>query len=585
MKISKVCIKNYRNFKEFKINFTDGFQTIIGENNIGKSNFYQAVRLVLDKNLSYRDRYLDKKDFHGFEDLSLESHIIISVELEGEDLASFPNLHALNNSERTAKITYIFAHKSKFLTTPGKVEEIKIDDFGWRLYGGGEFDKLDDILTLGEIHFRDIEGINLFYITAFRNIYNDIQGKSKSLLSKYCISRPNAQVELEDLKEILTESSNRLNDLDFIPEIKDTVENMHKEIVGDDFSFPLSLEFESDFDEDIWNQLKLNYESSGKSIPINLLGLGQKNIIYLSLFLSKLKNDYSEHELNLLLIEEPESHLHPQLEKILFSNLQDLKNIQVFMTSHSTHIASDCEYKNLNIIYKTLSNNIKAFSPFTSNILTGREPLFLKRYLDATRSELFFASGVIFVEGIAEQFLIPEISKKVYGINLIEHNISVISIHCRYFDPFLKLLQNDGFEIPASVIIDGDEKEIAEGETETTAVKNAKALEVQDRIKVFNGESTLETDLFFDYSINNSYLKNCFENLGHKQSYNNLLDTVGVDGKEWKSELIKRIDGTISKGRFAQELSLLVDNDFTIPGYIENAIRFVVEARGINFSD
>ncbi len=585
MKISKVHIKNYRNFENFEISFTEGFQTIIGENNIGKSNFYHAVRLVLDKNLSYRDRYLDKKDFHGFENLSIDSHIIISIELEGEDLASFPNLHALNNGERTAKITYIFAHKSKYMVTPDTYEDIKIEDFGWRLYGGGNFNNLDDILTLGEIHFRDIEGINLFYITAFRNIYNDIQGKSKSLLNKYCASRPNTTDELERVKNILSISSTQLNALDFIPNIKETVESVHKEIVGNDFSFPLSLEFQSDFDEDVWNQLNLNYESNGKSIPIHILGLGQKNIIYLSLFLAKLKNDYSEHELNLLLVEEPESHLHPQLEKILFSNLQDLQNIQLFMTSHSTHIASDCEYKNLNIIYKTTSNKVKSFSPFTSNILVGREPLFLKRYLDATRSELFFASGVIFVEGIAEQFLIPEISKKVYGINLIEHNISVISIHCRYFDPFLKLLQNNGFEIPASVIIDGDENELVEGETETQAVRSAKALEVENRIKVFDGNSTLETDLFHNDTVNESYLRDCFINLNHLTSYNNLVHEVRVNGNEWKNELIKRIDGTVTKGRFAQELSLLIDDEFIVPDYIKNAIKFVVEARGIEFSD
>ncbi len=96
MHISKVFIKNFRNFEEFNINFTSGFQTIIGENNIGKSNFYKAVRLVLDKNLSYKDRYLDLRDFYNFQTLHINSHIIISIELEGHDLVNFPNLHALN---------------------------------------------------------------------------------------------------------------------------------------------------------------------------------------------------------------------------------------------------------------------------------------------------------------------------------------------------------------------------------------------------------------------------------------------------------------------------------------------------------
>lgn len=580
MNISKVYIKNFRNFEDFSITFSEGFQTIIGENNIGKSNFYHAVRLVLDKNLSYRDRYLEKKDFFNFIDLDLESHIIISIELQGDDLTSFPNLHALNNSNTTARITYVFAHKFKFLDNNDEITEIKFEDFRWQMYGGGNSYILNNILALHQIHFNDIEGINLFYITAFRNIYNDIQGKSKSLLSQYCTSREHAQDELEELKNILNTSSTQLNALGFIPEIKTNIETIHENIVGSNFSFPLSLKFDSEFDEDIWNQLNLYYEHNGQSIPINLLGLGQKNIIYLSLFLSKLRNEYNEHELNLLLIEEPESHLHPQLQKILFSNLRDLNNIQVFMTSHSTHIASDCEYKNLNIIYKNIDNSVKSFSPFTSHILVDREPLFLKRYLDATRSELFFASGVIFVEGIAEQFLIPVIAKKVYGIDLLEHNISVISIHCRYFDPFLKLMQTDGFEIPTSVIIDGDQSELSEGQTETTSVTNARALEIEGRIKVFSGTYTLEIDLFPDNSTNTLYLATCFLNLGHYTSYSNLLS----DTRPWADSLIKRIDGTITKGRFSQELSLNIDDQFIVPQYIREAIQFVVEARGIPFN-
>jgi len=583
MHISKVFIKNFRNFEEFSIDFTSGFQTIIGENNIGKSNFYKAVRLVLDKNLSYKDRYLELRDFYSFQALNIDSHIIISIELEGNDLANFPNLHALNNGQNTARITYIFAHKSKYINSREVISEIKIEDFKWKLYGGGNRYDFNDILGLGEIHFTDIEGINLFYITAFRNIYNDIQGRSKSLLSQYCTSRPNSEDELEQLRSILNTSSTQLNQLGFIPDIQTNIEGIHENIVGDSFSFPLSLEFQSDFDEDIWNQLQLNYQSNGQNIPISLLGLGQKNIIYLSLFLSKLINEHNEHELNLLLIEEPESHLHPQLQKILFSNLQDLDNIQVFMTSHSTHIASDCEYKNLNIIYKNLEQKVKSFSPFTSSILTDREPLFLKRYLDATRSELFFASGIIFVEGIAEQFIIPEISKRVYGVDLVEHNISVISVHSRYFDPFLKLLQDNGFEIPASVIIDGDENEIAQGQTETTAVGNARALEVDGRVKVFAGISTLETDLFPNNVTNKNILRSCFQNLGHERSYTNLINNV-VSDDEWKKELIKRIDGTVSKGRFAQELSLLIDENFIVSNYIRDAIQFTVEARGIVFN-
>ena len=104
MYIKTIEIKNFRNFSDFKIDFTDGFQTIIGENNIGKSNLYWAIRLVIDKNLSYNSRNLEEKDFHGFADLDVNTFASISIEFYGENLARLPNLHAIKTSEQTVRI-------------------------------------------------------------------------------------------------------------------------------------------------------------------------------------------------------------------------------------------------------------------------------------------------------------------------------------------------------------------------------------------------------------------------------------------------------------------------------------------------
>src|SRR5690606_31303718 len=208
-------------------------------------------------------------------------------------------------------------------------------------------------------------------------------------------------------------------------------------------------------------------------------------------------------------------------------------------------------------------------------LLSDRENKLLKRYLDATRSEMFFASAIIYVEGVGEQFIIPAIAKEVYGINLTEHNISVIPIHSRYFDPYLKIVQNSNLEIPIVAIIDGDSDELNEEDENTTAVTNAKALEVIDRVLVSSGIKTLELDLFPTADINALYLKNCFENLGHKKSYLNLITATKDNPELWEVELIKRIDHTIKKGRFAQELSLLIDKEFVVPAYINEAISHI----------
>lgn len=581
MHIKKIEIQNFRNFSNFQINFTDGFQTIIGENNIGKSNLYWAIRLVLDKSLSYNSRQLEEKDFYNFSKLLIDSYISISIEFYGENLVNMPNFHAMKTSDKTVRISYLYAHKSKLVTTDIEFDTINIKDFQWRLYGGGKAFSIEEIDNLTSISFKDIEGINLFYISDFRNINSDLFGNSKSLLNKYCKSRLNAEKELEAVKSILTTTSSNLNDLEFIPDISKKIEDKNREIVGKHFSFPIGLGFVSSDDNEVWSQLNIFFKpTEDKPIPLKVLGLGQKNLLYLSLFISRLINEQDDNEVNLLLIEEPEAHLHPQLQKILFLNLGDLSNTQVFMSSHSTHIASDCDYKNLNILFRGDKKVVKSFSPFIENPVDKkeeREQLLLKRYLDATRSELFFSSTVIFVEGVAEQFIIPAIAQKFFTVNLVEYNISVIPIHSRYFDPFLKLFQDGKLEITACAIIDGDNKEVDEDDDSTTSVKNAKLLEVKDRVEVFEGTETLEIDLFPDNKTNNEYLKNCFENLGHKKSFDNLMKSNG----KWTEELLKRVDGTIKKGRFAQELAVIMDEKFKFPEYIMNALLFVFSKNGI----
>lgn len=583
MNINKVSITNFRNFKNFIIDFSEGFQTIIGENNIGKSNLYWAIRLVLDSDLSYNSRNLDIKDIHGFKKgIEIDDHVIISVELFSNNLSSFPTFHSFKTSDNTARITYLFAHRSKFVEGDEIPETIELSQFKWKLFASGNTLNIEDILKLDSISFRDLEGINLYYINAFRNINSELHGNTKSLLSKYCQSRENSGTELDSVKSILQSSSTELNKLKFIPDIAKNVQKKGNDIAGQYFSFPISMGFLSNYDEDVWSQLNLFYNpKSGTNIPIQSLGLGQKNILYLSLFIAELENSSNKHEINILLIEEPEAHLHPQLQKILFSNLNDLKTTQVFMTSHSTHIASDCEYKKLNILYMNSSNEVKSFSPFKDGLLSERENNLLKRYLDATRSEMFFASAIMFVEGVGEQFIIPAISKEVFGINLTEHNISVIPIHSRFFDPYLKLVQDNNFEIPAVVIIDGDVDELDDDEENTTAVKNAKKLEINNRVLVSSGNKTLEIDLFPKAEVNESYLKECFINLGHEKSYNNLINSTKDNPEIWESELIKRIDNTIMKGRFAQELSMLIDENFFVPEYINKAINHIKDCKKI----
>ena len=583
MYISNIKIENFRNFNDIEISFNEGYQTIIGENNIGKSNLLFAIRLVLDKNLSYRARYLKEKDFHGFKKPDIDDHVLISIEFEGDNLDKNPHFHCFKTSENKMRITYIYAHENIINgESVDEIDEYNIDDFKWKIVSGGASNQFKDLINLSKVHLGDLEGINIFYLNDFRNIYSDLRGKNQSLLSDYCISRKESDNELSEVNNILEESTSELNQLDFIPEMNDDINDRNKEIAGNYFSPNVSMGFASDFDDDIWNELELFYKpEKDKTVPIKVLGLGQKNLLYLTLFIAALENKKEKGDINIVLVEEPEAHLHPQLQKVLFSNLSNLTSTQVLMTSHSTHIASDCKFKNISLLYKNMNDNVKAYSPFLETDFERNEKKLLKRYLDATRSELFFSSGVIFVEGVSEQFIIPALCEEVYGLNLEEYNISVIPIYGRHFYTFLKIFKDNHLEIPAVVIIDGDKKEVEKEDGKTTFVSKAESLEVDDRVAVFSGEETLEKDLF-PYGKNSDYLEECFKNLGHSISYDNLMEASNEDN--WEEEVIKRVDGTIKKGRFAQQLAIEIDEDFNIPSYIGDAIGFMIEAKGIDIN-
>lgn len=587
MQIKSVRIKNFRNFSDFSIDFSDGFQLLIGENNIGKSNFYWALRLALDKNIPYTYKKLKLTDFFGRKNsVTIDDYVLISIELYAKDLAKFPVLHSIKTGNDTARITFVFAHKNRFddyirpatQVSDGIAEEVKpsIDDFKFKyLCGDIDSNHFEFFKKAERLEYSDLDLVNMYYIDGFRKINSDIQGGEKSLLSKYFKSRKSAANELAQMQSILNVASEQLNALKIIDEASTEISASGSEITSNYFGLPISIGFESFTDDDVLGPLCLTYSNAkdgNVNFPINTLGLGQKNILFLSIFLAALNNSANPNEFNILLIEEPEAHLHPQLQKVLFSKLSKRENTQVFMTSHSPHIASDCSYKNINVIYRSAANHIKSFAPFKKSLLNLREINLLQRYLDATRSELFFASGIVLVEGVGEQFIVPTISKMVYSFDLSEYNISVIPIHSRYFDPYLKLFQDESLEIPCIAIIDGDQKEvIAEGE-ETTAIANARKLEVNGRVTVFAGNETLEIDLFPDSSTNSAYLKLAFENLGHAKSHANLMEIANTNPERWNGELISRIDGTIKKGRFAQELAGLIKADFIVPKYLSDAI-------------
>jgi predicted ATP-dependent endonuclease of OLD family len=220
------------------------------------------------------------------------------------------------------------------------------------------------------------------------------------------------------------------------------------------------------------NSSQVIYGSDKSHLPEYLNGLGYMNILYLLLQIEIKKENFKNQnkDINLLFIEEPEAHTHPQMQYI-FANeinsvLRAIVNLQTLITSHSSHIVSQSDFEDIRYLKIANNDNVEIRNFHTElkeKYSTEPEQFkFLKQYLNIQSAELFFASKVIFIEGITERMLLPyfiqkfdeknSIGKKDY-ISLASQNISILEVgaNAKVFAPFLEFL-----DIKTLVITDID---------------------------------------------------------------------------------------------------------------------------------
>ncbi len=484
MKVSKVIIKNYRNFKSFEIDLNE-FTLIIGENNIGKTNLLNALGLIFSQDISfYKKRTLDIDDinFEAIENFKLDvlnldiqldqiRFVEVKIDVFLTDFVGNPKQEAvvadwlIDDTLSVAKLTYHYTLREDLSEWITEIREkgipnidFPIKKYEYIVYGGLDETKQVDFYFLKMLKFE--------FLDALRDAKTQlIASGNYRLLYKVLTSL--GEGKFENIKSVLKILKEEVDKNVALTELKSSISTFleRTSLVENEDLNKVDFEFTKIEENEILKKLSLVYGNAPVTVERN--GLGRNNILYISLILSHLisVNDNSNC-FRIIAIEEPEAHLHPHLQEHLAKNIQTLTNgqLQIIITSHSTHITSKLDLKNTVIVFddkekKQISNHyiLNNFANLKGKIdAEAKNSIrYLSRFLDATKSTMFFARKIILVEGIAEQTLIPIFFERTYKRTLEKEGISIVNVNGVAFEHFLKILKN-GYFIKCLVLTDSD---------------------------------------------------------------------------------------------------------------------------------
>lgn len=637
MYISSFSLRNFRNFKNSKFHFKNGINTIIGENGAGKTNLFYALRILIDDTFPRYVKFYSSDFTRSLGNWS--GHwIIISLFFDNLDASEEAQALAVQSSghmdaSKNGSYSVYFRPKYQirkelydYSQTVGKnatdlqllLDKITLGDYETVYLSRGSGDFSDDAvykkfvgnfdtiefpnpddkeeLTFGTWLPKEINihnELSCTFIKALRDVESDLRSYANNPLINLLRGKEKT-VEIAKQDEIIKSIDNlneQISSLDEVVEVKQGIDKSIKEAVGTTYAPNIDIKSELPNEmEKLFQSLKLwvgDPDEEGYKGRIWELSLGGANMIYLSLKLLEYEKVRTDRIANFLLIEEPEAHIHTHIQKTLFNSLKENKT-QVIISTHSTHISSVSKISSVNILSRA-DKEALVFQPSTN--LTSSEITRVERYLDAVRSNLLFAKGVILVEGDAEQILIPELFKKVFGLSLDEIGISLVNIGSTGFENIARIFHPDRIKKYCAIITDLDKSVVtlpADPANDNDYEKHCRASETsgaarKDRLTDFcNGNEyltpfyakhTFEVDLLmngnsheFVKSLEKIYSRKANIDAAKAKLENTSVDVAGVE--------VLRIADKKGKGWLALIVAEELLYNTYIPTYILKAIAF-----------
>lgn len=637
MYLSDIKIEGYRLFKDRQIlHLRKGLNVLVGENGCGKSTVIDAIRLLLNED-EYARSGISEEDFYSSVDKK-EWADTISIKGRFSDLSE---------EKKVEYITWLDKKYNAVLNIDIVRKQDRRNNYKKAIWGGEASNSI--------FEWEPLNDIQCVYLPALRDAEKKLKASRGSRLARLLINLSQKTLEekrkageLMDIEKDVNDFNEELAKRPDIARANELINDSLENALGTVFAQATKIRFGDVTFERIVEALRIVFFPgkipTEESVYRNLFenSLGYNNLIYLATILAEfegLKENYSSPRI--LLIEELEAHLHPQIQiKVLkYLKEQAEKNdIQVIITTHSTTIASATPIEDI-ISFNMTKNGIKITS-LRKCIKNKQAKQFINRWMDTTRSTLLFSKGNILVEGLAEALLIPKLAE-IYlsGLkldnapkSLEEAGISVINMNGIFFQYFMKIY--DGYELKfpgredneskeaykeridlfrkkdkfeegeyeetdfvpilCAAITDNDPKEEAPKKSDNVEGKNPQLFlkeqvkNMTDRCRIYTNVKTFEYDLALEKNNARKMIEIILDVLptngdirdrmnGYLEAYQN---NEKVEQPKIALDILNQIDASyLGKGLFAQLLleKISITNDFIVPEYIKAAIRFVLE--------
>lgn len=578
--ISKIEIRNFRNFEHLVLDGLSPSLVLVGENGVGKSNLLTALRLVLDSSMPDSSRTLDDRDF--WDGLTAPfAGAVVAVIVEVTDFDTDTKAKALladaiiDTAPLVARISYEFAPGADV----AKPEDSSAADYDWVRYGADDRDNT--------LHRSTWQYLSYRVLPALRDAERYLQsGRSplRTLISSLTLD-PTQVAAVEAATE---QARQALLADEGIDKLNKGIGTRMTTMVGSAFSLATTLGLAPTGASQLARAIEL-YVGDNGARPLSSASLGSANVLYLALLMELLEaqHDAGSTVTSILGVEEPEAHLHPHVQRVLFRHLLSGDN-PVMVSTHSPHLASVTPLKALTVLR---GGAFTTASHIRNAGLTEQELDDLQRYFDVTRAEVLFAKGVILVEGAAEEFLVPAFATAA-GLDLDAAGVSICSVRGTDFVPYVRMLHADtGFAVPNVVITDGDPDPDDAGVlaglaravklvSEPTAQDIQAAIDAGDNNlarahaqtgSVYVGQRTLELDLLPGAAdAFNATWEELVDGKVRRENFAKAVDAFTLGTDDTGASLLRRIT-SVGKGRFAQRLAAHIA-DIPAPAHIAAAL-------------